>query len=432
MSEDRKTVLVVGAGFGGIAVALSLTEQGVTEQHNVILVSASESFVIGGCLQYVWSGRASMEDVVYPLDAVKDVCSHVDVRLGLAVTALNAAAKVCELSDGSAVAFDVLVIATGVDGNNPGESIPGLKAATSICSASPAETAGGLEAFFEACKVEEPEQPKPRLLVSIASMPYKCPPAPFEYVFLADDMLRQRGLRGRARVAISCPVAFPFGGPKGKQIFLEECKKKDIEFLPEHVLERVDGEACVAHFDQDRSVDFNFMFSTYPLKAPSFLKDAGLLNAKGFVPVDVSSHRVTGQETANMFAIGDVCWAVMALPKKPHPKAGHFAMQQGLHVGKQIAQILRNEEVNETPDDRAGLCVAETGAGQGILVNPDLTAAVSSSEGKPSFKFTHHEHGEAAKIEWVNMILTKFFGPKVRPFKLGGPVAGAEESKSAN
>ena len=30
------------------------------------------------------------------------------------------------------------------------------------------------------------------VVVSIAGMPYKCPPAPFEYAFLIDEMLKKR------------------------------------------------------------------------------------------------------------------------------------------------------------------------------------------------------------------------------------------------
>lgn len=33
------------------------------------------------------------------------------------------------------------------------------------------------------------------ILLTISSVPYKCPPAPFEYVFLIDQVLTQRGIK---------------------------------------------------------------------------------------------------------------------------------------------------------------------------------------------------------------------------------------------
>jgi sulfide:quinone oxidoreductase len=44
------------------------------------------------------------------------------------------------------------------------------------------------------------------VLVCVSRLPYQCPPAPFEFVFLIHDMLVQQGVRDRVRLAISVPL----------------------------------------------------------------------------------------------------------------------------------------------------------------------------------------------------------------------------------
>src|SRR4029079_10308966 len=49
-----------------------------------------------------------------------------------------------------------------------------------------------------------------RGVVGIASMPYKCPPAPLEVAFLIEAELRQRGLRAGSEIHFCSPIARAF------------------------------------------------------------------------------------------------------------------------------------------------------------------------------------------------------------------------------
>ena len=45
-----------------------------------------------------------------------------------------------------------------------------------------------------------------KLVVGVADIPYKCPPAPLEFTFLLDDYLRERGIRERSEIVYLSPI----------------------------------------------------------------------------------------------------------------------------------------------------------------------------------------------------------------------------------
>ena len=69
-------------------------------------------------------------------------------------------------------------------------------------------------------------------------------------------------------------------------------------------------------------------------------------------------------------------------------------------------------------------CIAECGAGAGVLVAPDYTQCVKDPEsGKPSCAIEDRKtDGEAAKLDWVNKYIRYIFGEDGRKFE---PAAAA-------
>jgi sulfide:quinone oxidoreductase len=71
-----------------------------------------------------------------------------------------------------------------------------------------------------------------RVVLAIAGLPYKCPPAPYEAIMLLDDMFRRRGVRDDVTLTFSTlqPALLPNAGPPGHQRMVEELGKRDIAF----------------------------------------------------------------------------------------------------------------------------------------------------------------------------------------------------------
>jgi NADH dehydrogenase len=122
----RPHVVVIGAGFGGLAVARRLAKVPV----RVTLLDRRNHHLFQPLLYQVATAALNPSDIAYPIRAA--VAKQLDTRVLLAeVTAIDVAAKTVTLDDG-ALHYDYLVVATGAThsyfGNDAWAQVaPGLK-----------------------------------------------------------------------------------------------------------------------------------------------------------------------------------------------------------------------------------------------------------------------------------------------------------------
>jgi sulfide:quinone oxidoreductase len=188
-------VVVLGAGFGGLELTARLSA-GVRDgdDFDVVLIDRSEGFVFGFSKLEVMFGRTAPEAVVHPhRDLVKPGVRFVRA----AITAIDPVARRVETDAGDFEA-DVLVVALGAD-LDPGAT-PGLPE-------------GGHEFYTEAGAFALRDVlagfDGGRVIVGVASTPFKCPPAPSETALLMHDHLVARGARDRSEIALVMPLPVP-------------------------------------------------------------------------------------------------------------------------------------------------------------------------------------------------------------------------------
>ena len=245
----------------------------------------------------------------------------------------------------------------------------------------------------------------------------QCPPVPFEYASLLDDVFRQRGSRDNTRIILAVPVPFPFAGPPAAQLFRGLLKDMDIEYWPAHVLTRVDtsdGETkSLVYFTlpngESKSIAVDGLFCTFPQRAPDFL--APLCNAGGYIPVDLQTNQYDKED---IFVIGDACHVMFPKPDKPHPKAGEFAWQMGQHVADQLMakySTSGGKTKKVPPPAREALCVAECGvSGKGVNVQPNFTEILRNPQnGMPVFDLEIVNGASQRKLDWINQYLKCLF-----------------------
>jgi NADPH-dependent 2,4-dienoyl-CoA reductase/sulfur reductase-like enzyme len=112
MKSVIRTVLIVGAGQAGAAVAFELRTQGY--QGKVILVGAESHlpYERPQLSKKVLQANGNELKLIRGQDAYQD--ADIELRLGLNVVSINAEQNIALLSDGAEVTFDRLVIACGV------------------------------------------------------------------------------------------------------------------------------------------------------------------------------------------------------------------------------------------------------------------------------------------------------------------------------
>src|SRR6476646_10159213 len=123
----KPRVVIIGAGFGGLAVARGLAHSGAT----VTIVDRQNHHVFQPLLYQVATAGLSPADIAAPIRSI--VKRQKETRVLLAeVTGVNADQRRVLLSDGTTLDYDFLVIATGARHGYFGrdewaEHAPGIK-----------------------------------------------------------------------------------------------------------------------------------------------------------------------------------------------------------------------------------------------------------------------------------------------------------------
>jgi sulfide:quinone oxidoreductase len=207
------------------------------------------------------------------------------------------------------------------------------------------------------------------LVVLVAGMPFKCPAAPYEAAMLLDDDLRKRGVRENVSVSVYTPEPGPMGvaGPEMSGAVRGLLEERDIEYRPQHQVDRVDDGTL--HFADGSEVHFDHLMYVPPHVAPAPVVDAGLTNEAGWVPVDRAT---MATQHAGVYAIGDVTTIPLSMGL-PLPKAGTFAEGQAKTVAASIAAEINGHGAPGTFDGH-GSCFLEIGRGKAAMGSGDFYA----------------------------------------------------------
>jgi NADH dehydrogenase len=112
MPATPKRVIVVGAGFGGLAAAKALGSPDPGSPVDVTVVDRLNYHLFQPLLYQVALAGLAATDIAYPIRAVLHKKRNVEVLLG-EVTKVDPAARQVRLEDGTVLGYDYLVLAAG-------------------------------------------------------------------------------------------------------------------------------------------------------------------------------------------------------------------------------------------------------------------------------------------------------------------------------
>ncbi|MFM7892437.1 MAG: NAD(P)/FAD-dependent oxidoreductase, partial [Actinomycetota bacterium] len=116
-SPPKQHVVIVGAGFGGLACARKLRK---SRSYDVTLVDRNPYQLFSPLLYQVATASLPEDDIAFPVRT-----AYREVRFVRAsVTAIDIATKTLSLSTGKTMSFDDLILAVGSEGTTFG--IPGV------------------------------------------------------------------------------------------------------------------------------------------------------------------------------------------------------------------------------------------------------------------------------------------------------------------
>lgn len=345
---SAKTVAVLGAGVGGLMTVNELRRH-LPREHRIVLVEKDRQHAFAPSFLWLMAGDRTPAQITCDVRRL--------VRRGVEV--VEAEARAIDLArrrietTAQALDYDYLVVALGAE-LAPG-AIPGL-----------AEGAHTFYTFDGAAKLRNAlrDFAGGTIAVVVAQLPYKCPAAPYEGAMLVADVLRRRGLATRAEIQLFTPEPqpMPVAGPELGGAVRKMVEAKGIVFHPLQKLTAVDPQARLLHFEGREPVRYDLLVAVPPHRGPRVVRDAGLANEAGWVPVDRST-LVTKHE--NVYAVGDVTTIPIPGRWKPDvplmlPKAGIFAHAQAHVVARRIAAHIGGFKVEDTFCGD-GYCMLEAG-----------------------------------------------------------------------
>jgi sulfide:quinone oxidoreductase len=374
----KTSVVILGAGFGGLELATTLSEA-LGEDVEVILIDKADSFVFGFSKLDVLFGRTTLDAVRLPY---REIVKPGVRFLQETVTRIDPRARTVT-TDAGVYEADVLVIALGADYDF--DATPGLAEATEFYSVAGAQRLSEMLPDFK----------QGRVIVGVCGAPFKCPPAPSEAALLMHDYLSIRGLRDDCEIAFVLPLGTPVPpSPDASRALEAAFSERDIEFVAGHRVSAVDAARGLATLDDGSELTYDLFLGVPKHRAPDVVIESGMTE-DGYIPVDSATLRT---KYPNVYAVGDVTSAGV-------PKAGVFAEGAARVVANSLIADMQGGE-QPAPYEGIGICYIEFGAGRIGRVEVDFL-----SRSKPTGTFGEPSAALAAdKQNFGSTRRTRWFG----------------------
>jgi len=171
------------------------------------------------------------------------------------------------------------------------------------------------------------------IAIGISRLPIKCPPAPYELSLLLEEHFRRA--RKKAEIHFFTPESHPVpaaGNVIGKQVE-RLLNSRGIQYLSKTTLAKVDKDRVV--FENGSELKYDILITTPPHRASQVVKDAGLTDESGWIPVNPQNLATRHKD---VYAIGDITSVETPHGHAPYlPKAGVFAQGQAKVVANNLA-----------------------------------------------------------------------------------------------
>ncbi len=334
--QAKMRILILGAGFGGLATALKLDEQlKDADDVSILVVDRNNDLLFTPLLWTVANGRANVDDVVVPIRAFqRGRRFHV---LHAEVERIDLERREVQTSAGPRP-YDILVIALG--SHTAVADLPGLRehAFPFHTPADALQLRNHLIDAIESAHQAETEQERQEWLtfvvggagdtgIELAAIinDYIKTGLFAEYPWLADAHTRVIIVGRGERV-------LPMSDPRTSSLVRRALEREGITVLTGTAIKAVTASTVET---TDGPVAARTLFWAAGITAPDVVAQLPVEHARnGAITVDTFL-RIPGYP--DVYVIGDVAWAFDAVTHAPVPATAQAARDEGYYVGRTIA-----------------------------------------------------------------------------------------------
>lgn len=261
------------------------------------------------------------------------------------------------LEGGRILNYDFLIIATGTQ-TRP-DMTPGLTGKLWYKDIFDFYTIEGAVALYRKIKDWEGGD----LVLCISELPFKCPVAPLEFVFLAESYFTRKGIRDKVNITLVTPLPGAFTKPVATKMLSSLMEEKNISIVPDFYLESVDNDNKKILSYDGQEVPFDLLTIVPVNMGSEMIKKSGLGDDMNYVKTD----QFTLQSKAydNIFVLGDAA----DLPTSKAGSVAHFASEI---LTENLLSAIEGRPLTAKFDGHAN-CYIETGYGKGALIDFNYT-----------------------------------------------------------
>jgi len=349
-----RKILILGGGPGGVVAANHLARRLKDGEAEVTLIDKTGYHVYPPSLLWIMTGKREVDDIRRPLSILTKRGVKVVTDT---VTEIDPDNNVVRTSSGS-YEYDYLIVALGSD---PRPDL--MQGWEHVCAPWTIEGAIKCRDLFSRIRGNS------SIVVGIHSMPYKCPPAPFETAFLLRYIAEQRGMADGSQFTLFHEWTEPMEpfGPLMVRAFKNFLDRYGVNYIggvrPESITENT------IELSNGESLHYDFAVVVPPHTPPKPVADSVLSNedVSGYMNVDIRTLKHPKYD--NVFGIGDVIAPTLGLGM-----AGVFAHFQAEFVSSQILDDIRGTYMGELYN-MSGVCVMDMGY-LGAAVYCDFTQKI--------------------------------------------------------
>jgi len=264
---------------------------------------------------------------------------------------------------------------------------------------------------------------KGRVVLNIAELPFKCPVAPLEFVFMADWFFTVNGVRDNVEIELVTPLPGAFTKPKAAEILGQICEEKNIKVTTNFQLSGVDPEKRIITAYDCREVNYDLLVAIPPNFGAKYILDSEMGDPMGYM--DTDNNTLKSKKFDNIYVVGDAA-------NLPTSKAGSVA-----HYESEILTDNLKREIDGQPPrpayDGHATCYVVTGFEKGTLL--DFNFKIEPLPGKFPFpglgpfdllgvSFTNYVGKMMFRWVYYNLMLKGSELPLESQFVLAGKVRG--------
>jgi sulfide:quinone oxidoreductase len=343
-----KKILILGSGAGGTMVAANLSKKLNLKEWQITIIDKDEIHHYQPGWLFIPFGVYTAKDCQKPKrEFIPEGINYVtDEVLGL-----DTSKREVQCKKGT-YPYDWLVIASG-------------------CSIVPEEVDGLMEDWRKnvfdfytldgalALREKMKYFNKGRLVLNIAELPYKCPVAPLEFVYMADWFLDVQGVRDSVEIELVTPMAGAFSKPIASGILSDTMIQKNIKVTPNFDLAQVNPEEKTIESHKGDKVDYDLLVAIPPNFGAKFLEGSGLEDPLRFVETD--HFTLKAKNADNIYVVGDAT-------NVPTSKAGAVAHYESETLAENIIREIDGQTPKGTFDGHA-TCFICSGHEKAFLID---------------------------------------------------------------